>query len=94
MRRRRPSQLVPGFRSLVVASDQFSFPSGHSSASFLLVACLCVVYGSTAAPMLAWCSAVGLSRVLLGVHFPGDILAGACMGTGIALFACSVLGLY
>lgn len=94
LRRRRPAEFVPGFRSIIVASDQFSFPSGHSSASFLLAICLCVIYGSTAAPMLAWCSAVGISRIVLGVHFPGDVLAGACMGSTIALFASSLLGLY
>lgn len=94
LRRRRPSDFVPGFRSLIVASDQFSFPSGHSSAAFLLVTCLCIVYGSVAAPMLIWACALGLSRVLLGVHFPGDIVAGASMGTTLALLASSVLGLY
>lgn len=94
LKRRRPEQFVPGFRSLIVASDQFSFPSGHSSAAFLLVTCLCVLYGAAAAPLLIWATAVGMSRVLLGVHFPGDILAGASMGTVIALLASSLLGLY
>jgi undecaprenyl-diphosphatase len=92
LRRRRPEQYVPGLRSLIVASDQFSFPSGHSSAAFLLVACLCVIYGSAAASLLIWAGAVGLSRVLLGVHFPGDIVAGAGIGTVIALTASSLLG--
>ena len=94
LRRRRPEQFVPGFRSLIVASDRFSFPSGHSSAAFLLVTCLCVIYGAAALPMLAWAAAVGLSRIVLGVHFPGDISAGASMGTVTALFASSLLGLY
>jgi undecaprenyl-diphosphatase len=94
LRRRRPEQLVPGFRSLIVASDQFSFPSGHSSAAFLLVTCLCIVYGAVALPMLTWAALVGLSRVILGVHFPGDIVAGASMGTAIALLSSSLLGLY
>ena len=94
LRRRRPEQYVPGFRSLIVASDQFSFPSGHSSAAFLLITCLCIVYGSVAAPMLIWACAVGLSRILLGVHFPGDIVAGASMGTTVALLASSILALY
>lgn len=93
LRRRRPQHLVPGFRSLIVASDQFSFPSGHSSAAFLLITCLCVVYGGVAAAAAIWACAVGVSRILLGVHFPGDILAGACMGTVMALIAASILGL-
>ncbi len=93
LKRRRPAQFVPGFRSLVVASDQFSFPSGHSSAAFLLVTCLCILYGAAAMPLLGWAVAVGISRVLLGVHFPGDIVAGASMGTLIALLAGSILGL-
>lgn len=94
LRRRRPEQYVPGFRSIIVASDKFSFPSGHSSASFLLVTCLCVLYGASAAPMLLWAYAVGFSRILLGVHFPGDIIVGAGMGTTIAMIAGSLLALY
>ncbi len=94
LRRRRPAQYMPGLRSLIIASDQFSFPSGHSSGAFLLVTCLCVIYGSVASAMLLWACCVGLSRVLLGVHFPGDILAGASMGCCIALIATRILGLY
>ena len=94
LKRRRPPQLVPGFRSFIIASDQFSFPSGHSSAAFLLVTCLCILYGGSAAAMLLWATGVGLSRVVLGVHFPGDIVAGASMGTCSALMAGSLLALY
>ncbi len=92
LRRPRPQDSVPGFRSLIHASDQFSFPSGHSSGAFLLATCLLLVYGGSAAPMLLWASAVALSRVLLGVHFPGDTLAGAFMGGGIALFVAHTTG--
>ena len=93
LKRRRPAQYVPGFHSMIVASDQFSFPSGHSSAAFLLVTCLCVLYGAPAAAMLLWACAVGFSRILLGVHFPGDIIAGASMGITAALIAGSLLAL-
>ncbi|MFV8818812.1 phosphatase PAP2 family protein [Haliea sp. E17] len=94
LRRPRPQESVPGFRSLITASDQFSFPSGHSSGAFLLAAVLLLIYGGAAAPMFLWAGAVALSRILLGVHFPGDTLAGALMGSGIALITAAQLGLY
>ena len=94
LRRPRPQEAVPGFRSLIRASDQFSFPSGHSSGAFLLATALLVVYGPVAAPLFLWAFAVAMSRILLGVHFPGDTLAGAMMGGVIALICAAQLGLY
>ena len=94
LRRPRPQETVPGFRSLIRASDQFSFPSGHSSGAFLLATALLLIYGPVAAPLFLWAFAVALSRILLGVHFPGDILAGALMGSGIALICAAQLGIY
>ena len=93
LKRRRPQEIVPGFRSLIIASDQFSFPSGHSSASFLLATALCLVYGPALVIMFLWAALVALSRVVLGVHFPGDTLAGALMGSTCCLFTASVLGI-
>jgi undecaprenyl-diphosphatase len=94
LRRPRPQEAVPGFRSLIQASDQFSFPSGHSSGAFLLATCLSIVYGPVALSLFLWAALVALSRVLLGVHFPGDILAGALMGSGLALGSAAYLGLW
>lgn len=83
LKRRRPPAAIPGFRSLVTPSDEFSFPSGHTSAAFLFTT-LCVLwFGTVALPLYLWASLVGLSRVLLGVHFPGDILAGTVIGTAV-----------
>jgi undecaprenyl-diphosphatase len=93
LKRRRPQEAVPGLRSLVVASDQFSFPSGHSSGAFLLATCLAIVYGGPVTAMYLWATGVAVSRVILGVHFPGDTLAGAVMGTSITVFSASQLGL-
>ena len=87
LKRRRPQEAVPGFKSLITASDQFSFPSGHSSGAFLLATSLVLVYGGPVAIIYVWAGAVALSRILLGVHFPGDTLAGAVMGTSIALLS-------
>jgi undecaprenyl-diphosphatase len=92
LRRPRPQNAIPGLRSLVTASDQFSFPSGHSSGAFLLATALVAVYGGPVVAMYLWAGGVALSRVLLGVHFPGDILAGAFMGSSIALLSAHLLG--
>jgi undecaprenyl-diphosphatase len=93
LKRRRPQDAVPGLRSFVIASDQFSFPSGHSSAAFLLATCLAMVYGGPVVAVYLWACGMALSRVILGVHFPGDTLAGAIMGSSIAVLSASQLGL-
>lgn len=84
LKRRRPPEVMTNFFSLVTPSDKFSFPSGHTMAAFLLAGLASFYFGSAAYPLYAWASAVGASRVILGVHFPTDILAGACLGSGLA----------
>ncbi len=62
-----------------------SFPSGHATTAFALAALLALLYPRWAAGFLALAALIGLSRVVLGAHFPSDVLAGAALGTGVAL---------
>ncbi len=87
--RRRPPEIIPSFRSVVTASDRFSFPSGHTCGAFVLAGMVSESYATLTVPLYLWSSAVGISRVVLGVHFPTDILAGALIGSGIAWFVTS-----
>lgn len=84
-RRRRPQQALQDFTARITPSDKFSLPSGHTSAAFLFVAILCITISPFFAPLYAWSVMVGMSRVVLGVHFPSDCVLGALLGTSIAL---------
>ena len=73
--RRRPSRTVR-CEALVTEPPCFSFPSGHAAAAMSVAFAYAVAFPVLALPLLAAGVAVGISRVRLGVHFPGDVLAG------------------
>lgn len=84
-KRNRPPNAIAGFESVITASDEFSFPSGHTSAAFLLVTTLVLLTSSSLLILCyGWCAMIALSRVVLGVHFPLDTVAGALLGSAIA----------
>lgn len=84
-RRRPPDETVPFVRRLVKPPVSSSFPSGHSASAAAFatgVALECPRAAVVVAPVAA---AVGYSRVHIGVHWPSDVVAGALLGSGIAL---------
>jgi undecaprenyl-diphosphatase len=62
-----------------------SFPSGHAATAFATAVVLAFVYPRQTGVFLGLAVLVGLSRILLGAHFPSDVLAGALLGSGVAL---------
>ena len=85
--RTRPYDVIEGLTSLVGAQKDYSFPSGHTGSAFaaagVMFRGLPKKFGI---PILVFACLMGLSRLYVGVHYPSDVLGGALIGTGIALF--------
>lgn len=88
-RRRRPERLDPApFEArLVRMPESTSFPSGHSASAFAFAYTVGRHYPALAVPIRVLASAVAYSRVHTGVHYPGDVVAGAVIGAGMGTAA-------
>ncbi|MGQ9830836.1 MAG: phosphatase PAP2 family protein [Thermochromatium sp.] len=83
-RRSRPCDHANDITALVPPLDQYSFPSGHTLHA--------VVFSSVAIyyfPVLAWIlvpftALIALSRIILGLHYPSDVLMATLIGLGLA----------
>lgn len=84
-RRPRPFASDRHIRAWVAPLDEFSFPSGHTlhAVAFTLVAL--AYYPTLAWLLIPFTASVALSRVVLGLHYPSDVLAATAIGSGLAL---------
>jgi len=80
-RRIRPCDVNTSIQLLVARPDDFSFPSGHTAASFAAVAAL-MLAGERKLwiPALVLAVFIAFSRLYLYVHYPTDILGGIVVG--------------
>ena len=79
--RPRPYVTLSDLTILIAKPSEFSFPSGHTASSF---AAACVFFRHLkkkyGIPLLILAILIALSRIYVGVHYPGDVLAGVISG--------------
>lgn len=90
--RERPCSMEAHCWSKLLPPDRFSFPSGHTITAFAVAVPLGLFYPSLLAGLIFCAVSVALSRVLLGLHFLSDVLAGILIGCTLGVVSFSLLG--
>ena len=85
--RKRPCMIEPHCWATLLPPDQFSFPSGHSITAFAVAVSLGYFYPPLLAGLLFCAASVAISRILLGLHFLTDVLAGSALGAALGYVA-------
>lgn len=89
--RPRPYRGCPGIRACGRALDEFSFPSGHTMHSVAFALILVSYYPAWGLVIWPFTVLVAVSRVVLGLHYPSDVIVGAAVGALTAAISFNLL---
>lgn len=89
--RTRPYDVNTNIELLIKRLSDYSFPSGHTLASFEAAVVLLIRDKRFGIPAIILASLVAFSRIYLYVHYPTDVLGGIILGTVIAFIACKLI---
>lgn len=90
--RPRPYHVLAMTHTIGPLASGYSFPSGHATASFALAVAVCFAWPKLKGLPLLLALAIGLSRIVVGMHYPSDVLGGAVLGAVVAIGAWSAWG--
>ena len=85
--RLRPFQKHEHITAWAPPPDPHSFPSGHTLNAVVLAMSLAFLVPWLAPLALFWIIMMGLARVVLGLHYPSDVVAGILLGTFLGAMA-------
>ena len=83
--RKRPSAFEPHCWATLLPPDQFSFPSGHTMTAFAIALVISYYYPGMEGALYFLAVSIAISRIVLGMHFLSDVLAGAVLGTALGI---------
>lgn len=89
--RPRPYRSCPGIRACVRSLDEHSFPSGHTMHSVAFALILISYYPAWGYLVWPFALLVAASRIILGLHYPSDVLVGAAVGALTAAVSFNLL---
>ena len=90
--RERPYVLHAGIDCVVAPLDRYSFPSGHTLHAVLFTTIALAWVPMLGLVLIPLAVLIALSRVVLGLHYPSDVLVGALIGGGIGWLANVLVG--
>lgn len=82
--RERPYRTHCDLRAVVAALDRYSFPSGHTLHAVCFSVMLAHHWPELTVFLVPFAASIAASRVVLGLHYPSDVLAGGLIGWGLA----------
>lgn len=88
LRRPRPFESLGHIIAHAVPPDQFSFPSGHALHASALAVVLAVYWPMLWPVSIIWALSMAISRVMLGLHYPSDVILGSALGALVAAGVC------
>lgn len=88
--RPRPFVSHPQIHAFLAHVPDAGFPSDHATAAFAIAGVLLLRHGLRTVPILVAAALLAVSRVVIGLHYPSDVLAGAVLGLLVAVAVCRV----
>lgn len=83
--RERPYNILKNLNTFNIILKDYSFPSGHTSASFSIATTIALNMPKLSILVFFVALLIGISRIYLGVHYPTDVVAGLVLGVGSAI---------
>lgn len=83
--RERPYNMLNHLNTFGISLKDYSFPSGHTTASFSIATILVLNIPEVWPFAYLFAIIIGISRIYLAVHYPTDVAAGIVLGTGTSI---------